>query len=189
MSLQKWLAFAFGVVFIIGMLGIAFLAPRPTEFQIFVFRVVLALAAAGIGATIPGFIDVNISKVVRAGGAMGLLVLIYWFNPARLAVDLPREKQHEGFVGALRNHLNKSTAEEFTLTLAGSRQDELNQFWIDSVAGKTWAEVFGKICNAHAACLRCDPPPGQIEKAVTLELFGAVSKGKRPEGAVMYSCK
>jgi hypothetical protein len=84
---EKLTAFAFGVVFIAVLLSIAFLVPNPTVTQWFVFRVVLALAAAGIGAIIPGLIVVNVSNVVRAGGAIALFVLIYWFNPPKLVVS------------------------------------------------------------------------------------------------------
>jgi hypothetical protein len=41
----------------------------------------MSLAAAGIGAVIPGIIDVSINPVVRAGGALALFVLIYMVNP------------------------------------------------------------------------------------------------------------
>lgn len=93
---EKVTAFAFGTVFIGVMLSIAFLVPAPTLTQWFVFRVVLALAAAGVGAIIPGLIVVNVSKVVRAGGAIALFVLVYWFNPPKLVVsDKPVATVHQ----------------------------------------------------------------------------------------------
>ena len=85
---QKVTAFGCGVVFVALMLIIAIAIPNPTTTQWFVFRVVLALAAAGIGAVIPGLIIVNVSKVVRAGGAIALFVLVYLLNPPQL-VSLP----------------------------------------------------------------------------------------------------
>jgi hypothetical protein len=85
---QKVTAFACGVVFVALMLIIAIAIPNPTTTQWFVFRVVLALAAAGIGAVIPGLIIVNVSKVIRAGGAIALFVLVYLLNPPQL-VSLP----------------------------------------------------------------------------------------------------
>jgi hypothetical protein len=84
---EKFTAFAFGTVFITVLLAIAYLVPNPTPTQWFVSRVVLALAAAGIGAVIPGLIVVTVSKVVRAGGAIALFVLVYWFNPPKLVVS------------------------------------------------------------------------------------------------------
>jgi hypothetical protein len=74
------LAFGCGVVFIAAMLTIALALPDPTPTQWFVFRVVLALAAAGIGAVIPGLIVVHVSKFIRAGGAIALFVIVYYLT-------------------------------------------------------------------------------------------------------------
>jgi hypothetical protein len=86
-SWEKLIAFTFGVVFIGVLLAIVFLVPSPTVTQWFVCRVVLALAAAGIAAIIPGLIVVNVSTVVRAGGAIAVFVVVYWFNPPKLVVS------------------------------------------------------------------------------------------------------
>ena len=90
-TLRISLAFAFGVVFVIVLLLIAVKCPTPTHFQYNVFRVVLSLAAGGIGAMIPGFLDVKLENVsdftVMAGGAMAVFVIVYFLNPARLAVQ------------------------------------------------------------------------------------------------------
>ena len=66
---------------------IALFVPRPTSFQMFVFRIVASLGAAGVGASLPGFLGFK-SATVSAGGAVGLLVLIYLVNPPRLARNL-----------------------------------------------------------------------------------------------------
>ena len=81
---EKIGAFVFGVVFIGIMLSIALFIPVPTDFQKFVFRIVLALAAAGIGAVVPGFLQVQLPPYIRAGGAIALFIIIYWFNPPAL---------------------------------------------------------------------------------------------------------
>jgi small GTP-binding protein len=82
---EKIVAFVFGISFVTVMLYIAIFFPNPTDFQIFIFRVVLALSASGIGAVIPGFINLEITKdklmLVRAGGAIALFLLIYLINP------------------------------------------------------------------------------------------------------------
>ena len=85
---QKVTAFGCGMLFVALMLIIAIAIPNPTPTQWFVFRVVLSLAAAGIGAVIPGLIVVNVSKVVRAGGAIALFVLVYLLNPPQLVVPI-----------------------------------------------------------------------------------------------------
>jgi uncharacterized membrane protein len=66
------------LVFIIFLLILAIFIPRPTIFQFFVFRIVLALAAAAFGATIPGFFKIDLplwgKGTIYAGGAVGLFV-------------------------------------------------------------------------------------------------------------------
>jgi hypothetical protein len=81
--------FTFGVVFIITLLILAARFPDPTPFQYTVFRIVLALAAAGIAAFIPGFLDVKVSTFVAAGGAFAVFVIVFFFSPAKLVVQGP----------------------------------------------------------------------------------------------------
>jgi hypothetical protein len=85
---NKIAAFTFGLLFNFILLAIALFLPDPTEFQTFIFRVTLALAASGIGAVVPGFLDVNLQRgemfLVRSGGAIALFLIIYLFNPPAL---------------------------------------------------------------------------------------------------------
>lgn len=81
---QTKLAFIFGTVFIVVLLIIALFVPCPTRSQMAIFKTVLSLASAGIAAIIPGFFEFKYQKVVSAGGAMGVLALVYLFNPATL---------------------------------------------------------------------------------------------------------
>jgi hypothetical protein len=76
-----------GVGLLVLTVIIALFVPRPTSFQMFVFRIVASLGAAGIGASLPGFIGFK-SASVTAGGAVALFVLIYLVNPPRLARNL-----------------------------------------------------------------------------------------------------
>jgi len=87
MAQQQAAAYLFGVAFVVVMLVIAVLFPRPTVFQVFVFRVVLALAAAGVAAMIPGFLNVELGNAIRAGGAIAVFIVIYFLNPASLVAD------------------------------------------------------------------------------------------------------
>ncbi len=85
------LSVASGLTFIVLLLVIAVFIPKPSVFQIFVFRVVLALAAAAFGATIPGFLKIDVplwgKGLISAGGALGLFVLIYQVNPPALMTE------------------------------------------------------------------------------------------------------
>jgi hypothetical protein len=84
---EKIAAFVFGVVFITTLLVVAIAFPQPTSFQYEVFRIVLAIACGGIAAVIPGFLAVSMDTkglVIRAGGALAVFLLVYFFSPARL---------------------------------------------------------------------------------------------------------
>lgn len=90
-SLEKAAVFIFGVSFLIAMLVLAILIPNPTQTQFFVFRLVLALSAAGVGAFLPGVIRIDIPLpirgVVRAGGALALFASVWFVNPANFAIE------------------------------------------------------------------------------------------------------
>lgn len=77
-------AFAFGCVFLVVILLIALFKPLPSPFEYTVFRIIISLAAAGIGAILPGFLDVRFKNWLRAGGALALFVVVYFFSPAAL---------------------------------------------------------------------------------------------------------
>ncbi len=85
-TIDKLLAYVFGFVFVIVLLVFAVAIPNPTAFTLFVFRVVLALAAAGIGAVLPGLLEVRL-PAVRAVGALALAAVVYFLNPPSLIHD------------------------------------------------------------------------------------------------------
>lgn len=77
-------AFVFGIVFIGVLLGVAIYIRQPSSFQIFVFRTVLALAAAGVSSLIPGLLDIKLGGWLQAGGAMAVFVMVFQVNPPAL---------------------------------------------------------------------------------------------------------
>ncbi len=93
MKAQVKIAFGFGVAFVVALLCLAVVFPTPTVFQYNVFRIVLSLAAAGVAAMIPGFIELKLSTIagllIRAGGALAVFVIVFFFNPAQLAANPP----------------------------------------------------------------------------------------------------
>jgi hypothetical protein len=91
-KLQTILSFVFGVVFVLVMLVISFLRPEPSTFQYGVFRTVLALAGAGAVGVFPGFIEVKFGNWLRAGGALAVFAILYFFNPAQLTAPSPAPK-------------------------------------------------------------------------------------------------
>jgi len=90
LNYEKVAVFVFGVVFLTTILTLVVLNPYPTELQFFVFRLTLALSAAGIGALLPGFVRVDIPLPLqgglRAGGALALFASVWFFNPGNLGI-------------------------------------------------------------------------------------------------------
>jgi formylglycine-generating enzyme required for sulfatase activity len=85
------------LVFITVLLALAVFIPQPSNFQMFVFRIVLALSAAAFGVTIPGFLKIKLSLstqgLIHFGGAIALFLLIYQLNPPQLITpDQPSHK-------------------------------------------------------------------------------------------------
>lgn len=93
---ERFLAFAFGVTFVVVLLALATLFPNPTPFQYTVFRIVLALAAAGVASMISGFLEVEIPTKLKAGGAFAVFVIVFFFSPAGLVgVTVETEQDKE----------------------------------------------------------------------------------------------
>jgi hypothetical protein len=59
---EKIAAFAFGVIFVVALLVLAIVFPHPTPFQYTVFRIILAVACAGVASVIPGILSVRLGK-------------------------------------------------------------------------------------------------------------------------------
>jgi hypothetical protein len=57
--LQTILAFCFGTVFVSAILAIVVFVPNPTSPQFEIFRLVIALAAGGVAAVIPGLLNLQ----------------------------------------------------------------------------------------------------------------------------------
>lgn len=97
---ERIAVFVFGVIFVTAILILATLFPNPTNFQYTVFRIVLALAAAGVAAFVPGFLHVDINRWLRAGGAMAVFVIVYFYSPAQLVYqpEIPRRGEEIRFI-------------------------------------------------------------------------------------------
>jgi hypothetical protein len=82
---QEHLPGLFGVVFLVISILLAVFFNNPTKFQQRVFIGTLALAIAGVGSEIPGFLNVKLTLgtklYVTAAGALALFVLAYFFGP------------------------------------------------------------------------------------------------------------
>ncbi|MFZ4476983.1 MAG: hypothetical protein ACOYPR_17440 [Saprospiraceae bacterium] len=84
-----------GVVSLAAILAAVLFVPCPSSAQFFVFRLILAVGAAGIGSILPGFLNIE-SGAAKAGGALGLFALVYLLNPAEV-VGNEKCKRQEAF--------------------------------------------------------------------------------------------
>jgi hypothetical protein len=84
---EKLVAVLFGTAFLVALLVLAIVFPQPTTFQYTVFRIVLAVSAAGFVSMTPGFLEVKVSNWLRAGGALAVFAVIYFFSPAALVAN------------------------------------------------------------------------------------------------------
>lgn len=84
---QLVLAVALGVFFLLLIIALVVWIENPTPQQMWVFRVTMSLAAAAIGAIIPGFLHIEgklANFAVRTGGAIALFMIVYNINPPEL---------------------------------------------------------------------------------------------------------
>jgi hypothetical protein len=84
---EKKAAFLFGVTFVIVLIALAIFFPVPSDFQYLVFRIVLALAGAGVASMIPGLLDITLPPWLKATGALAVFVLLFFYNPAALVTS------------------------------------------------------------------------------------------------------
>jgi hypothetical protein len=89
---EQRVAWGFAAMLIIAMLVLAVFIPDPKPFQYTVFRIVLAIAIAGLAAMIPGFLEITLSNWLRAGGALAVFVIVFFFSPAQLVVEKQADK-------------------------------------------------------------------------------------------------
>ncbi len=84
---QLNLVVGLGVFFLLLIIVLVVWIREPTSQQMWVFRVTMSLAAAAIGAIIPGFLHIEgtLTKFAfRTGGAIALFLLVYMVNPPAL---------------------------------------------------------------------------------------------------------
>jgi tetratricopeptide (TPR) repeat protein len=79
--IKRLLVFTCCFILIGTILVIAFVYPTPTPLQYTSFRIVLALASAGLFALISGFIKANIGKIIHPGGAIIIFLIVYFYTP------------------------------------------------------------------------------------------------------------
>jgi hypothetical protein len=93
--LESWLVFVFGIIFCTVILILTTAQKNPTPLMVDVYIKILALAGGGIGAFLPGLLEVTFNIelqhkfYIRAGGALGVFVLLLLSQPS-LAKYVPQ---------------------------------------------------------------------------------------------------
>ena len=85
-----------GIAIVVTTLIMALKILEPTVFRLLVFRVIMALGAACLGAIIPGFINLvgELGEItIRAGGAIALFLVVYLINPPSNVRDFAKLKK------------------------------------------------------------------------------------------------
>lgn len=90
-------AWIVGLILLVGMVLLLVFVPCPTEAQFFAFRLALALAAGGLATLLPGMFGLDLKTGVKAGGALGFVVLVYATNPASLVATASDKCNNEPF--------------------------------------------------------------------------------------------
>lgn len=88
----------------------SFFVPYPSGFQAYVVRTLISLAGALFVVNIPGFIEITLGTpalgtMVKAGGALAVLVLLYAINPAKIDENKP-VKVNSSTVENDRSHIS-----------------------------------------------------------------------------------
>ncbi len=82
-QMDRWMLFGFGVVFIVIILWIYYQNPFSSPNLNKILNVVLALASAGIGASIPGVLRIDGKASgwgIRASGAMAMFCIVIYMT-------------------------------------------------------------------------------------------------------------
>ena len=72
--------FAFAVVGLGTLLLITQIDPHPSQTNWYIYLTVLALAAGGVAALLPGAINFGVPGSLKAGGALAVVALIFYFG-------------------------------------------------------------------------------------------------------------
>ncbi|MCC6283220.1 MAG: hypothetical protein IT262_21610 [Saprospiraceae bacterium] len=119
-----------GVASLAAILAAVLFVPCPSSAQFFVFRLILALGAAGIGSILPGFLNID-TGVAKAGGALALFTLVFLLNPAHLMGDERCKKEESVSLTVFVNGKNGQSIQPLrqqgyvVLDVNGERKKEL----------------------------------------------------------------
>ncbi|CAB3901332.1 DUF4019 domain-containing protein [Achromobacter mucicolens] len=175
-------AFTFGVVFVIAIILIAIFRPTPTEFEYTIFRIVIALAAAGVGAVLPGFLDVNFRNWLRAGGALAIFVVVYFFSPVGMTTVstevTPPKVDAKPAADEWLNYVDHADYQKAYDSMAKSFRDTYPYAQFDDIIGRTRGNLGIPINRKVYQTAPFFSPPGSKKGAYMQYIYETTFAGR-----------
>lgn len=84
---EVYLPVGIGLLLMLISFASAIIINNPTSSQFFVIRGMFSLAGAGIGACIPGWLNLDIKGYIKAGGALGIFIALWAINPPSFVMN------------------------------------------------------------------------------------------------------
>jgi hypothetical protein len=85
MSLFVFAICAFGILILITRFE-----PNPSQTNWYIYLTLLALAAAGVAALLPGAINFEVPGSLKTGGALAVFALIFWLGTGKAVPGTPK---------------------------------------------------------------------------------------------------
>lgn len=122
-KMRKW-GWASAVGFIVILLVITVVVPNPTTTQFYIFRTVLAFAAAAFASSISGFLHVRLNGrlglrkaaselleyTIEGGGPLAAALVVYFFSPPALHATIAPGFSHDAAIKRTEEAANKAAA-------------------------------------------------------------------------------
>ncbi|EEW5780051.1 hypothetical protein ACR47K_003341 [Escherichia coli] len=83
---NKYITLSIGSVLVIMSFAFAMFMDNPSYFKIFIIRSTFAVGCAALASFVPGWINVNVKGYVKAGGAIAIILIFYFFNPPAMLI-------------------------------------------------------------------------------------------------------
>jgi len=83
---NKYITLGIGAVLVIMSFAFAMFMDNPSQFKIFIIRSTFAVGCAALASFVPGWINVNINGFIKAGGAIAIILIFYFFNPPAMLI-------------------------------------------------------------------------------------------------------
>ena len=125
-------------------------------------RMLVSLSVAALGATIPGFLQIGIKRkavLIRAGGALSLFVLTYWFTPQILGSNTVNTNNGTQLVGLLNERAKgilraiDDDILRLESNIRNSNQEHANEISEQVNQLKASRRLFEKLQKQHVAAI------------------------------------